>query len=388
MHRSEVPPALPRSDAREFQRSSRFPPRGGEFSLQHGGDWMGRPFNLLLADGRSDNIEAHRWNFPDVPAVGERASGSSLPRRNPIPSQVAMSLRPSASSTLNPTSNPPFFPRRSAMRFPALALVALATLGSPAAAQRVLPTAPPPVDSSNAADPASVILQRFVSAWRGAEELPVPHPDTMRFGFEVAGLGGGVFTIALMSKGAGILAANPAGDSVPVFVTDVQTLRQIDRNEMSALTAMGRARQSESVPLDVRMPAGFRWTDEMRALYLPFVWHFFSRGVPEIIRFGEGATRTVHGGPASVLYYGAGLRTGFYQVVFGMPLNAKAEDQTNPFATLIVVTRGAFQAKLGGVTRTMREGEAVVIPAGLSHEFWADVDQFGEFIIVMYGPGA
>lgn len=269
-----------------------------------------------------------------------------------------------------------------------LALFVSFAVSSGLAAQSARGTVPPPIERANASDPAAAILNRFVSAWRGAEELSAPHPDTMRFGFEVAGPGGGTFAIVLHATGAGTLAAGPAGDTVPVFVTDVETLRQIDRGEMSALTAMGRARMSDRVPLDVRMPTGFRWTAENRALLLPFTWHFFARGVPEIVRFGEGATRVVHGGPASVLYYDAGLRTGFYQVVPGMPLNAKVEDQTNPFPTLIIVTRGAFQAKLDGVERTIQEGEAVRIPAGMSHEFWARNGQFGEFIIVMFGRGA
>ncbi len=36
----------------------------------------------------------------------------------------------------------------------------------------------------------------------------------------------------------------------------------------------------------------------------------------------------------------------------------------------------------------LTEGEAVVIPAGTSHEFWNDGEAVAEMIIVMFGEGA
>jgi quercetin dioxygenase-like cupin family protein len=71
-----------------------------------------------------------------------------------------------------------------------------------------------------------------------------------------------------------------------------------------------------------------------------------------------------------------------------MHVNAEAKDQTNPFPSLFIFTRGAIQARLGGEERTCTEGEAVLVPAGMTHEFWARPDQYGELILIMFGEGA
>jgi quercetin dioxygenase-like cupin family protein len=36
----------------------------------------------------------------------------------------------------------------------------------------------------------------------------------------------------------------------------------------------------------------------------------------------------------------------------------------------------------------LSEGEAVLIPAGVAHEFWATEDQYAECVLIMFGPGA
>ena len=71
-----------------------------------------------------------------------------------------------------------------------------------------------------------------------------------------------------------------------------------------------------------------------------------------------------------------------------MHINADPDDQTNDFHTFIIVTRGSFKARLGGVQTVLREGEAVFVPAGMRHEFWADGEDYGEFVILMFGERA
>src|SRR5690606_11511745 len=117
-------------------------------------------------------------------------------------------------------------------------------------------------------------------------------------------------------------------------------------------------------------PDGFEWTPESRSLFLALAFHFWNRDWPEIIPFGDGETREVHGAQATVLYYGQGVRTAWYQLEAGMHINADPADRTNPFATLVVVTRGPISARLGGVDRLLSEVTAVFIPAGMPHEFW------------------
>jgi quercetin dioxygenase-like cupin family protein len=54
----------------------------------------------------------------------------------------------------------------------------------------------------------------------------------------------------------------------------------------------------------------------------------------------------------------------------------------------VVVTRGRFKARLAGQDRTLAEGQAVFIPAGMTHEFWAEAGDYGECLWNAFGEGA
>jgi mannose-6-phosphate isomerase-like protein (cupin superfamily) len=121
---------------------------------------------------------------------------------------------------------------------------------------------------------------------------------------------------------------------------------------------------------------------------MPFIFHFWNRGRPEVIRFGTGSTRMVHGAEATILYYDRGLRTAWYQLDEGVHINANPRAQRNPFPSLFIATRGSAHARIDGIERRLREGEAVLVPAGMSHEFWTAPGECAEVILVMFGNGA
>lgn len=247
-------------------------------------------------------------------------------------------------------------------------------------------TRQPPADLHNEQDSARRILERYAGAWRGKQEMALRGPTVLAFWVE--GDGGGEYHISLSPGGAGRLDEGIPEDYDFGFETDIETLRRLDRAEWNALTAMGQARGTDPIPLMPRTPEGFEWTPEDRAYFLPLIFHFWNREWPERVLFGEGTTREVHGGNVAVLYYGQGLRSAWYQIKPGMHVNADPADQTNEFDTLVIVSRGTAMSRLGGVERPLREGEAVFIPAGMTHEFWAEEGQYGEFIILMFGEGA
>jgi mannose-6-phosphate isomerase-like protein (cupin superfamily) len=250
------------------------------------------------------------------------------------------------------------------------------------------PTIPPAVSEDNRGDDARTILTRYAEAWRGQEELPlIEVPLTL--GLEISGVGGGSYHVDLPLEGAGSLRDGPpSGAFQVIFETDIDFLRRLDRAELSAMTALGQARAGDPTPLVPRFPPGFRWTDEERAQMLPLIFHFWNREWPPVIRFGEGTTRRIHGGDLAVLYYDAGLRTGWGQVRPGMHINQDPRDQINPFPSLIIITRGVGTGRIGGREMILQEGQAVLIPAGMAHEFWATEDQYAECVMIMFGPGA
>jgi hypothetical protein len=180
------------------------------------------------------------------------------------------------------------------------------------------------------------------------------------------------------------LPAEPAA----VYVTDRKTLERIDRGEMNALTAMGRARSSDPAPMDITFMPGFQPADDFLAGFLPLTFHFWTRGFPETVIFGPASGREVHGATMVVLYYQKGLRSAWGQIRKGQRVNADPRDQVNPFPTMIIGLRGRAMAKVGGVERVLEPGQMVFIPPGIAHEAWNPFDEPAEFILLMFGDGA
>jgi mannose-6-phosphate isomerase-like protein (cupin superfamily) len=173
------------------------------------------------------------------------------------------------------------------------------------------------------------------------------------------------------------------------YVTDPETLDLIYQGKMSALTAMGRARMSDQTPLDFGFMEGFQPTPELLGWGVKFSFHFWTKGTPEMVDFGENTlSRFVHGAQAKILYYEQGLRSSWYQIRKGQHINSNPEEQTNPFPTLIVMIKGEAQAAIGGKSVVLKSGTCLHIPAGVTHEFWNNKEEAAEFIIIMFGEGA
>lgn len=265
-----------------------------------------------------------------------------------------------------------------------VATLAIALVPEHCAAQDM--TYPPAVIRENDEDGAKEILERYAKAWRGEEEMDLREETVLAFW--VSGETGGVYHIVLPLEEAGRLREGIPGRYDFGFETDIETLRRIDRGEWNAFTAMGQARGTDPIPLVPRTPEGFEWTPDNRGYFIPLLFHFWNRDWPERVPFGEGTTRFVHGANTAVFYYDRGVRSAWYQVKAGMHINADPSHQTNNFHTLVIMSRGVIMSRIAGVESILREGEAVFIPAGMQHEFWAEPDQYGEFVILMFGEKA
>ena len=237
---------------------------------------------------------------------------------------------------------------------------------------------------------AEQILLSFVEDFRSDPAAGEP----IVFGVVVKGPEGGDWHVVVSGRGekgepAGVelRKGRPASPSV-LYTLDLATLRKIDNGEMNALTAMGKARASDPVPMDIDIMPGFRPDPGFFARFIPFTFHFWTREFPEVVSFGKPHSREVHGANAVIFYYQPGLRSAWAQVEKGQHVNSDPKDQTNPFPTMIIGIRGRAVAKIGGVEKEFHAGQMVFIPAGVAHEAWNPYDEPAEIILLMFGEGA
>jgi len=178
-------------------------------------------------------------------------------------------------------------------------------------------------------------------------------------------------------------------EPVAFFVTDSQTLQKLHQGELASLTAMGKAKSIDFAPLDLDVMEGFEPTPERIDHLVRLSFHFWTRGFPEIVRFGDKSqTRDLHGANGVLFYYQKGFRSGWFLIEKGQHVNEDPTEQVNPFPTLLVVTHGTLKCKLGGSEHVLHGGEMIYIGAGVSHEFWNELDEPVQGVIIMFGEGA
>jgi hypothetical protein len=114
-----------------------------------------------------------------------------------------------------------------------------------------------------------------------------------------------------------------------IFSTTEDALRLIYEGKMTGLMAAGKAKDSETAPLEMKFGERVESISARREKLFTFIQHFFNRSVPEKILLGEEHSRVVHGGHAIPLYYHPGMRSAWYLLKKGERLNEPGD--TNPF---------------------------------------------------------
>jgi mannose-6-phosphate isomerase-like protein (cupin superfamily) len=238
---------------------------------------------------------------------------------------------------------------------------------------------------------ARAILESYVADFRHDPAAEVP----ITFGVRVTGEGGGEWHVVDTGKkfeGAEefdvTLRAGLPETPGAYFTLDLPTLRRLDDGTWNALTAMGRSRADDPVPMDISVTAGFQPAVDFFDRIVPLAFHFWTRGWPERVPYGTGNTRELHGANATIFYYQKGLRSAWFQLAKGQHANRDPREQVTPFPTMLIGLRGRCQAKIGGQTMVLENSEMLFIPAGVAHEFWNPFEEPAEAILLMFGDGA
>lgn len=237
--------------------------------------------------------------------------------------------------------------------------------------------------------PVREILESYVEDFRGDRFANEP----MLFGVDVPGEGQWHVRVS----GERVQAGGPWGVELldgpppqPTFVYRVsaETLRAIDRGELNALTAQANAFASDFAPMDAIDMPGYEPTPEQEARVNPFSFHFWTRGFPEIVPFGDNLTRTAHGAGVVIFYYETGLRTLWLRMGPNDRVRDDAREQAAPFPMLAVAIKGVSEGEVDGTRVTVEAGNTVFIPANVMHKWWNGGQGDAEVILIMFGEGA
>ncbi len=241
-------------------------------------------------------------------------------------------------------------------------------------------------EAQSARSPGQIIAS-YVEDYRADRYAAEP----MLFGIEVPGHG--QWHVRVTGEegpdGWGVeLGAGPPPTPTFVYRIEAETLGAIDRGEMNALTAQGAAFSGDYTPMSIDMMEGFAPTAEAYAAINPFSFHFWTRGFPEVVPFGEGLTRRAHGGNFVIFYYETGLRTAWYRIQPGERVREDAREQVMPFPIMVVGISGTAEGEVDGRRVTLPQGHTLFVPPNVMHRWWNEGDEPADAVLIMFGDGA
>lgn len=213
----------------------------------------------------------------------------------------------------------------------------------------------------------------------------------LRFGVEV---GSEFYTLSIApgEDGAPAQADVRAGKPTdPVFYFTLENkarLEQLHDGNMNALTMMAAAFSSDMTPMDVEVMDGFTPPENFGEWVVPFIFHFWTKGTPEIVAFTDQETRITHGANVGVFYYQSGFRSAWFDIRPGQHVNEDERSRENPFPSMFFLLKGEVTAVIGGERMSFTEGNMMFIPPGVTHQFINEGDTSAFGFLFMFGEGA
>lgn len=245
--------------------------------------------------------------------------------------------------------------------------------------------------TARATDPIENEVQRILESYARDYETDATFKEDVIFGVKVGDQFWHVVATAATKESKASVKVNQGKPEKPTFYffTDFETLKKIDQGEMNALTASVKAFETDFAPFDADVMDGYQPNSGFMNTLLSVYFHFWTKGVPEVIPYGIDYTRKTHGAQAAVFYYQPGFRSAYVAVKKGQHANEEEASKKNPFPSMLIIIKGEGQAIINGKTSIVKAGESIVIPAGVSHEFLnPDHDEPLEAILLMFGKGA
>jgi hypothetical protein len=125
------------------------------------------------------------------------------------------------------------------------------------------------------------------------------------------------------------------GEDASAFITllmSPETFDKLLRGTWTGLTAAGRENIHQVRAIDFRLPPGASLTPHLMQSIYHLGMHFFCTELPQAYKFGPEHTRKIHGGNATALAYGPGVRFAYYTISGDEQIND--DDTRDPYGSV------------------------------------------------------
>lgn len=185
-----------------------------------------------------------------------------------------------------------------------------------------------------------------------------------------------------------ITRSAPAEPTWYFELASLSVLDKIASGEVNAGTAAMQSFGSDRVGVETRDMDGFTSNaGDEGEMYL-VLSHFFSKGKPEITRFGRDNALETHGAKATALHMMKGFRIMHFSIGPQEQANADPRLSFGQMPNLFIVTSGKGTLFTDDGPMVLEKGISVFVPQFVKHEIVNDGDEPLEGVLVLYGDNS
>ncbi len=186
----------------------------------------------------------------------------------------------------------------------------------------------------------------------------------------------------VLSRGA------PAEPTWYFEIASLDVLEKIAGGEVNAGTAAMQSFGSDRVGVETRDMEGFKSTSGDEADRYIALAHFFTKGRPEVIRFGRNNALQTHGVQATAIHMVKPARVLHFSINRDEAANADEQLEASQTPNLFIVTHGRGTLESDDGIIPVEPGVAVYVPQFTKHVIRNDGGEPLEGILILYGDNS
>ncbi len=216
--------------------------------------------------------------------------------------------------------------------------------------------------------------------------------DPIYFGIKVGEAWYNVIGTPAQDGGDGLVQVSEGAPENPTYyfvIESSKVLRKLDAEAVSALTLAGKASSSDYAPMDIALMDGAELPEWFGDKITRQLFHFWTKGWPEIVPFATQETREVHSSDLAALYYQPGFRSAYFDMQPGRHANdGEGEEAADPYTSMFILLKGELSIILDDEEFTVTEGNMFIVPPNVRHELINIGEQNAQGFLMMFGEGA